>query len=261
MTNEEAIELIKTAIAEVEWNYPMDYAVALEMAIEALRDQAEAENLWHDAKENPPEVPGLYYGKKDDTNSMWLCKYRDGIWTLDSYPEQKMEITQWAEYTSFYPDEYAEAEENDPLTLEELREMDGDKIYIHYIGPCEGFYEDEMAPYYGKYEQYVQEYNGMLRACDLPLKYYRVTWLAYRHRPGKWAAMSEWISVKDALPGIQDGMVLAVVSGRYKNIRFDHAVELAEYNSREGWILEAYPEWETPDAAYWMPLPEPPEGE
>lgn len=36
MTNKEAIEIIKTAIAEVEWTYPMDYAVAFEKAIEAL---------------------------------------------------------------------------------------------------------------------------------------------------------------------------------------------------------------------------------
>ena len=36
MTNKEAIETIKIAIAEVEWNYPMDYAIAFEKAIEAL---------------------------------------------------------------------------------------------------------------------------------------------------------------------------------------------------------------------------------
>ena len=36
MTSQEAIETIKIAIAEIEWDYPMDYAVAFEMAIEAL---------------------------------------------------------------------------------------------------------------------------------------------------------------------------------------------------------------------------------
>ena len=36
MTNEEAINTIKTAIAEVEWYYPMDYAIAFEIAISAL---------------------------------------------------------------------------------------------------------------------------------------------------------------------------------------------------------------------------------
>ena len=39
MTNEEAISTIKTAIAEVEWCYPMDYAVAFEAAVSALEKQ------------------------------------------------------------------------------------------------------------------------------------------------------------------------------------------------------------------------------
>lgn len=39
MTNEEAIKTIKTAIAEVEWNYPMDYAAVFEVAISALEKQ------------------------------------------------------------------------------------------------------------------------------------------------------------------------------------------------------------------------------
>lgn len=39
MTNVEAIETIKIAIAEVEWNYPMDYTIAFETAIEALEKQ------------------------------------------------------------------------------------------------------------------------------------------------------------------------------------------------------------------------------
>ena len=39
MTPEEAIRAIQVAIAEVEWNYPMDYSVAFETAIEALEKQ------------------------------------------------------------------------------------------------------------------------------------------------------------------------------------------------------------------------------
>ena len=39
MTPQEAIETIKIAIAEIEWDYPMDYAVAFEMAIESLEKQ------------------------------------------------------------------------------------------------------------------------------------------------------------------------------------------------------------------------------
>lgn len=49
MINEEAIEIIKIAIAEVEWNYPMDYAIAFENAISALEKQIpkkiKAENI------------------------------------------------------------------------------------------------------------------------------------------------------------------------------------------------------------------------
>jgi len=43
MTPKEAIETIETAISEVEWEYPMNYVEAFEVAITALRAQAEAE--------------------------------------------------------------------------------------------------------------------------------------------------------------------------------------------------------------------------
>ena len=39
MKPEEAKETIKIAIAEVEWDYPMDYTVAFEEAITALEKQ------------------------------------------------------------------------------------------------------------------------------------------------------------------------------------------------------------------------------
>ena len=39
MTNKEAIETINIAMAEVEWDYPMDYAVAFEAAVDALEKQ------------------------------------------------------------------------------------------------------------------------------------------------------------------------------------------------------------------------------
>ena len=39
MTPKEAIETIKIATAEVEWNYPINYAAAFEVAIEALEKQ------------------------------------------------------------------------------------------------------------------------------------------------------------------------------------------------------------------------------
>ena len=41
MTNEDAIKTINLAMAEVEWDYPMDYTVAFEMAIDALEKQVQ----------------------------------------------------------------------------------------------------------------------------------------------------------------------------------------------------------------------------
>ena len=40
MTNKEAIRIIEVAKAECEWNAPLDYQVALDMAIEALKEQS-----------------------------------------------------------------------------------------------------------------------------------------------------------------------------------------------------------------------------
>ena len=39
MTPEEAIKTIQVAIAEVEWEYPLDYSIVFETAIEALEKQ------------------------------------------------------------------------------------------------------------------------------------------------------------------------------------------------------------------------------
>lgn len=38
MIEKEAIKVIEIAIAEVEWDYPLDYAVAFETAIKALEE-------------------------------------------------------------------------------------------------------------------------------------------------------------------------------------------------------------------------------
>lgn len=59
MTPEEAIETIKIAVADVEWNYPLDYSIAFETAIKALKKQI-------------PQKP-----KRVDKNSVF-----DGNWKL-----------------------------------------------------------------------------------------------------------------------------------------------------------------------------------
>ena len=45
MNIKEAIELTKIAIAEVEWDYPMDYAIAFETLIEEVEKKEEEKEL------------------------------------------------------------------------------------------------------------------------------------------------------------------------------------------------------------------------
>ena len=82
MTPQEAIEIIKIAIAEVEWNYPMDYTVALEEAIEALEKQIPKKpiiNLWDKWIECPvcnevlSDDEGLPLGDGIDIDYCWSC--------------------------------------------------------------------------------------------------------------------------------------------------------------------------------------------
>lgn len=112
MTNEEAITNLEKLVAlfytESEQSKMVDYSKIIEtfeFAAAALRHQIWEEKLWHDAKTDPPKTPGLYYGKKDDANSMYACRYRDGVWVLDMYPQQRMDIVQWADYTAFVREE------------------------------------------------------------------------------------------------------------------------------------------------------------
>lgn len=106
MTLDEALKLLEYPIYKwsMDWDERKDglsYTDAIELAISALRHQMWEEQLWHDAKTDPPKTPGLYYGKKDATNSMYACQYRDGVWVLSVYPQQKIDIVQWADYTAF----------------------------------------------------------------------------------------------------------------------------------------------------------------
>ena len=45
MTSQEAIKIIEIAIAEVEWEYPMNYAVAFEAAIKALKLKSQLDEM------------------------------------------------------------------------------------------------------------------------------------------------------------------------------------------------------------------------
>lgn len=65
-----------------------------------------------------------------------------------------------------------------------------------------------------------------------------------------------WIPVTERLPENGYG-VLVTVNGKHNNITFIDALEIAEYDSNDGWIIEGYLDWTNPDVTAWMPLPAP----
>jgi hypothetical protein len=68
-----------------------------------------------------------------------------------------------------------------------------------------------------------------------------------------------WIPVTERLPEVGEEFVLVCVNGRYHNIKFAGAAEIAMYDE-DGWWIEAYPEWKNPRVTHWMPLPDAPKG-
>ena len=63
-----------------------------------------------------------------------------------------------------------------------------------------------------------------------------------------------WISCELEEPE-EEGQVLVLVCGKYKNITFDHAVLLGEYVDGE-WILDRYPEATDITVSHWAFIPD-----
>lgn len=68
-------------------------------------------------------------------------------------------------------------------TVEELKTMRGDKIYICHINACAGFYQDMYVPYYGNKECYIEDSATGLASVKLPLSFYGSTWVAFTYEP------------------------------------------------------------------------------
>lgn len=68
----------------------------------------------------------------------------------------------------------------------------------------------------------------------------------------------ECVDPKVELPP-EDSVVLVVADGKpASNLTLKDAYELASYSKDEGWIMEAYPEWENAVVKKWMHIPEVP---
>lgn len=65
----------------------------------------------------------------------------------------------------------------------------------------------------------------------------------------------KWIPVTERFP-FAGHFVPVIVSGRYKNINWQHAIQLAEYFPEDGWILEGWPEATEITVSHWFELPE-----
>ena len=73
-------------------------------------------------------------------------------------------------------------------------------------------------------------------------------------RAGAKPATMEWIPTGLRLPPDYD-VVLCAVNGKYGDTMFIDGVLFGTYSAAEGWILEAYPEWENPTVSFWLPIP------
>ena len=109
MTKEEAKEVIGMALAQVEWDYPMDYAAAFDMAIKALEQQAALEAF------GLSESTRKYGGDHSGYDTMMMYEIQDVIEGLPSVTPQPCEdVTQ-------IPAQWQELKE----TITELRDNDG----------------------------------------------------------------------------------------------------------------------------------------
>ena len=149
-----------------------------------------------------------------------------------------------------------------PLTLEQLREMDGKPVWITSVKK-DGKIPSRWVLYSGKSESrdredvYVFATTGGI-AQGYKGAAYGKTWLAYAYPPAH-IDRCAWVSVNERMPD-KDQVVIVIANGKPReNITLDGAFELAEWSERDGWFLECWPDWENPVVTHWMPIPVPPE--
>lgn len=131
-----------------------------------------------------------------------------------------------------------------PLTLEQLREMDGQPVWVEFIGHPDG---TPIEPLW----MLVNSREKRLVTDVEYVDWNSEGWFAYSYPPAH-IDRSKWISVKERLPDFGIPVLIC----------WDGYTDIAEY-----WCGMVCPKWRTQhygtvnltSVTHWMPLPEPPE--
>ena len=94
MTNKEAIEILRIAQSVVEWEYPMNCAVAFDMAISAIEAQ---------------DVPDTNVGDKNEHTETHACDWVSRQAAIDALKERRDSAKEWYEEASASGDEMMSA--------------------------------------------------------------------------------------------------------------------------------------------------------
>ena len=147
----------------------------------------------------------------------------------------------------------------EPITLEQLLEMNGKPVY-DWIGQqwfvIDGVFVKGNLKDSELYYAEITMSDGTVFCSDLD--YDGISGRFYVYPPSN-IDRQAWVSVNERMPD-EDQSVIVIANGKPReNITLDGAVELAEWSERDGWFLECWPDWENPVVTHWMPIPVPPE--
>lgn len=68
-------------------------------------------------------------------------------------------------------------------TVDDLKTMRGDRIYIYHVNASAGFYKDMYVPYFGNKQCYIEDSILGLTSVQLPLSHYGASWIAFTYQP------------------------------------------------------------------------------
>lgn len=199
MTTEEAIKILEYPVLKwsMEWDDRDDglsYYAAIELAISALRAKQEAGRyrFYYCESEDSyllgARVDNFYYAHWDGKSFVWdMSRYlpwgehiviSETAWKEHTFPSEPKEIGPEEWFRGFLDQRFRqEAENNAPLTLDELRGMRGEPVWLVPLG------EDFDEGWYIIVSIDKQRLRCLQLYSILFFEHYGKTWLAYRRKP------------------------------------------------------------------------------